>query len=109
MADMTPGGLREAIRRVNHGGIDTDGSTDTDRLVQLFSVFADEHDQQRLAAVLEPIDQTKQYLITSLDNEHLKPSVRSELAEAKYWVQEIEQAITAALAPDTNNGVEEKL
>lgn len=28
--------LREKIKEVNHGGIDADGSTDTDRLLRLF-------------------------------------------------------------------------
>jgi hypothetical protein len=59
MPDMTPEGLRAAIRRVNHGGIDADGSTDTDRLMQLFSAFADEivggnEDEARMILKIAP-------------------------------------------------------
>lgn len=52
-----------------------------------------EHDQQRLAAVLEVVHR-------------VKPATRDESAIDRYE-QRLEHNITAALAPDTTNGVEE--
>lgn len=34
-------GVREAIRQANHGGIDADGSTDTDRIMRIISTTVD--------------------------------------------------------------------
>lgn len=42
--------LKEAIRQVNHGGIDSDGSTDTDRLYLLFTRYSN---QQALEARID--------------------------------------------------------
>jgi hypothetical protein len=45
--------LRAAIRRVNHGGIDKDGSTDTDRLEALIAQEANKSQKQLLNELID--------------------------------------------------------